>query len=431
MRFSRFALAALALPLLAGCSSLVDNQKMGPLGTPSGGAMFANYIALGTSISAGVQSGGISDSTQRAAYPYRLALAMGLAPNANWFYPGFTPPGCPAPYTNPLTGDRVGGGNDSLGAATGCNLIYPPNIPARQSYYNNLGVPSMKVGQALNILSIPDPRTDVLPAAQFVTGGRSPVTILAEAKPTFVTVELGANDALHAATSGDTTEMTPLAVFQREYDSLATAVAATGAKVAVANVPNVSNIPYITRGHIFFCGHTGACGTAAQPPLNSPLFTVDASCAPSAVGGVGDEMAVALPATAEIVGVLAGGGAASLNCGAATASVTTQAGTAPVGPLVSVAAMAVISQRVTDFNTKIASVAAAHGWAVANLDSALSALVVAGQVPVIPNLATPSNLFGTYFSLDGFHPSSAAHKLIADLFVGAIDAKYGTSLTPP
>ncbi len=69
MRFSRFALAALALPLLAGCSSLVDNQKMGPLGTPSGGAMFANYIALGTSISAGVQSGGISDSTQSRAYP--------------------------------------------------------------------------------------------------------------------------------------------------------------------------------------------------------------------------------------------------------------------------------------------------------------------------------------------------------------------------
>jgi len=98
---------------------------------------------------------------------------------------------------------------------------------------------------------------------------------------------------------------------------------------------------------------------------------------------------------------------------------------------VSVAALATIAQRVTDFNTKIAAVATAHGWALANLDSALAVLVAAGQVPPIPNLATPANLFGTYFSLDGFHPSNAAHKLIADLFVVSINAKYGSTLTPP
>jgi len=249
--------------------------------------------------------------------------------------------------------------------------------------------------------------------------------------PTFVTVELGANDALHAATSGDTTQLTSLAVFQRQYDSLATAVAATGAKVALANVPNVGNIPYVTRGHIFFCAHTGACGSAAAPPFSLATFTVDPSCAPTLAGGIGDQMGVALPATATIAGTLTAGGAASLNCAAGTATVTTLAGTAPVGPLVTVAAMAVITQRVTDFNTKIAAVATAHSWALVNLDSALAVLVAAGQVPPIPNLATPANLFGTYFSLDGFHPSTAAHKLIADLFVASIDAKYGFTLTPP
>ena len=93
--------------------------------------------------------------------------------------------------------------------------------------------------------------------------------------------------------------------------------------------------------------------------------------------------------------------------------------------------MADISQRVKDFNTKIAAVATAKGWALVNLDSALSVLVANGAIPPIPSLATPTNLFGTYISQDGFHPSSAAHKLIADLFVGAIDAKYGTTLTPP
>ncbi len=423
---SRVALAALAV-FATGC---LDNQTIGPKATPSGGAMFASYIAIGTSISAGVQSAGIDDSTQRAAFPYRLALAMGLTPGANWYYPGFNAPGCPPPYTNPLTGDRVGGINDSVGGGTLCALINPTKEPPRQNWYNNLGVPSMKVGQALNILSVPDPRTDYLPAAQFVTGARSPVAILLEAQPTFVTVELGANDALHAATSGDTTMLTALTVFQRQYDSLAAAVAATGARVAVANVPNVDNIPFLTKGQVFFCAHTGLCGQAAQPPLSSPLFTVDNSCAPTppAVGGA---MALGLPATAKIAGVLAAGGAASLNCGTGIATVTTLAGTDTLGPVVTVAAMATIAQRVADFNTKIAAVASARGWALANLDSALSVLVAADSIPPFPNLATPTNLFGTFISLDGFHPSSVGSRLIADLFVGAIDAKYGATLTPP
>ncbi|MGA2383607.1 MAG: hypothetical protein ABSG61_09250 [Gemmatimonadales bacterium] len=418
----KLAIAALTLPLLAACKDLVSNETLGPAAVPSGGAMFATYVALGTSISAGVQSGGINDSTQKQAFPYRLATAMGLTPGVNWFYPSFPFPGCTPPFSNILTKTYVGG------TASTCTLLNPAYA---RPYQNNLGIPSLKVGQALNILSLLVPATDTLKAASFVTGGRNPVAVMAAAQPTFVTVELGANDALHAATSGDTTQLTSLAVFQRQYDSLAAAVAATGANVALANVPNVSNIPYITRGYIFFCAHSGACGSAAAAPFSSTLFTVDLSCLPSSSGGVGDKMAVALPATATIAQVLAGGGAASLNCGAGTATVTTAAGTAPVGPIVTVAAMATITQRVIDINTKIASVATTHGWALANLDSVLSVLVAAGQIPPIPNLATPSNLFGTYVSLDGFHPSGAGSKLIADAFVAAINKKYGSALTPP
>ena len=130
MRQLRIALAALAV-FATGC---LDNESVGPLGTPPGGTTFAGYIALGTSISAGVQSGGLSDSTQRRAFPYLLAKAMGFTPNANWYYPGFSAPGCPPPFTNPLTGARVGGGH-----ATDCNLISPLSVPTKQNYFNNLG----------------------------------------------------------------------------------------------------------------------------------------------------------------------------------------------------------------------------------------------------------------------------------------------------
>lgn len=420
---SRVVLAALAL-LATGC---LDNQKIGPQGTPSGGAMFASYVALGTSISAGVQSAGISDSTQRRAFPYRLAQAMGLAPNTNWFYPGFTAPGCPPPYTNPLKGNRVGGG-----AATDCNLVSPLSVPSRQSYYNNLGVPSMRVGQALHISQLLFPVSDTLQAAMFVTGERDPIAIIEAAKPTFVTVELGSNDALHAATSGDTLLLTPAALFAAQYDTLATRLAATGAKVALATVPNVDNIPYLTKGVVFFCLKTGACpGVPATPPFNLATFTVDLSCAPSSSGGVGDEMAVGFPGTATIAGTLQAGGAASLNCGTGVATTTTLAGTNPTGPVVSVQSMAAIAARVAAFNTTIKSEATTHGWALANIDSALAVLVAVDSIPPFPNLADTTRIFGTFVSLDGFHPSSAGSKLIADLFVGAIDAKYGATLTPP
>ena len=425
MRISRIVAAALALPLLAGCEK---SETLGPVTTPSGGAMFSRYIALGTSISAGVQSGGINDSTQKRAFPVLLAQAMGLTVGTNFFYPSFNMPGCPPPYTNPLTGARVTPTGFPTSTGSTCYVLNPA-YASPLGFENNLGVPTMRVGQALDIRSLLVPKTDTLLAAMFVTGGRNPVDIITAAKPTFVTVELGANDALHAATSGDTTQLTTAAVFQRQYDSLAAALAATGANVALINVPNVTNIPYITRGQVFFCLKTGACpGVPATLPFSLATFTVDASCAPSP--GVGDSMAVALPGTAAIAQALAGGGAANLNCGAGTATITTTS-TVPVGPVVTKTAYRAIAQRVVAFNATIAAEATSHGWAVANVDSTLKALVAAGQIPPIPNLSTPANLFGTYISLDGFHPATAGQKAIADLVAAAINTTYGTTLPLP
>ncbi len=425
MRISRVVAAALALPLLAGCEK---SETLGPVTTPSGGTMFSRYVALGTSISAGVQSGGINDSTQKRAFPVLLAQAMGLTVGRNFFYPSFNMPGCPPPFTNPLNGTRVTPAGYPTSTGSTCYVLNPA-YASPLGFENNLGVPAIRVGQALNIRSLLVPNTDTLRAAMFVTGGRSPVDIITAAKPTFITVELGGNDALNAVTSGDTTELTPTAVFQRQYDSLATALAATGANVALVNVPNVVNIPYITRGQVFFCLKTGACpGIPATPPFNLASFTVDASCAPSP--GVGDSMAVALPGTAAITQVLAGGGAANLNCGAGTATITTTS-TVPVGPVVKKPAFRAIVQRVIAFNATIVAEATSHGWALANLDSALTALVAAGQIPSLPSFSNPSSLFGTYVSLDGFHPSSTGQKTIADLVAAAINKKYGTSLPLP
>ncbi len=429
----RVAIAALAL-LAAGC---LDNQTMGPKATPSGGAMFANYIAVGTSISAGIESAGIDDSTQRAAFPYLLAKAMGLTPNTNWFYPGFTAPGCPPPFTNPLTDSRVGGGAD-----TTCNLISPASVPPRQGFFNNLGVPSIRAAQVLNIKNLAFPETDTLFLSQFITGGRNPIDIVLAAQPTFVTLEIGANDVLGAATRGDTSLLTPVATFEAQFTAIADSIGLTGAKVAVGNIPNVDVIPHFSAGVILWCLHNGGptCPAAAglppaTAPYDSPLFLVDSSCIATAIypsKGVGDSMLVTFPAIAQITGTLAGGGAATLDCGAGTATVNQGAGFVPAGAVLTKATAKAIAVNVLTLNAFIQQQATNRGWALVDLNGLLSAN--AAQIPPFPLFSAgppPSVSFGPLFSLDGIHPTPAGHKAIADAFATAINAKYATTLPLP
>ncbi|MGD0992724.1 MAG: hypothetical protein ABR998_09650 [Gemmatimonadales bacterium] len=430
MRISRLAIAALALPLLAGCSSLVDNQTMGPHGTPSGGAMFANYVALGTSISAGVQSGGIDDSTQKQAFPYLLATQMGLTPGVNWFYPSFPFPGCTPPYSNPLTSTYVGG------TASTCTLINPSYV---RPYQNNLGVPSIRLAQVLNIDDLSYPPTDTLKAALFVTGGRNPIDLVKTAQPTFVTFELGANDVLGAATHGSAALLTPVATFEAQWSAIADTVQATGAKVAVANVPNVTVIPHFSAGVIFWCLHNGgaycpaAAGLpAATLPYSSPLFTVDSSCIASALypaKGVGDLTLVTFKATATITGALAQSGPATLNCAAGTATAAGVSTAASGGFVLTPATVAAIATEVVQIDSFIHLQAIARNWAYVDFNGLLAAN--SALIPKFPNFSTPATLFGVLFSLDGIHPTAAGHKAIADAFVAAINAKYGSTLTAP
>jgi len=438
MRYSRLVIAALVLPLLAGCKDLVTNQTMGPQavrGNPSGGAQFLTYVALGTSISAGVQSGGINDSTQKQAFPYLLATAMGLTPEVNWFYPSLTMPGCTPPFLNvlaqPIT--YVNGAT-----ATTCAYRNPASIAPIN---NNLGVPSIRVTQVLNIGDLTFPATDTLKAAQFITGSRSPIALLMAAQPTFVTLEIGANDVLGAATRGDSTLLTPLGTFQTKWSAIADSIVKTGAHVAVANVPNVTVIPHFSAGVILYCLHNGgaACPAAAGlPPATLPYslaaFNVNANCAPSAAGGVGDSMLVAFPATATITGVLAAGGAATLDCSVSNgAQVNKGAGFVVAGPVLPKATVKAIATEVVQIDSFIHLQAIARGWAFVDLNGALATAIGAGLIHRFPSFsgAKVDTLFGQAVSEDGEHPSALGHKLIADAFVAAINAKYGSTLVAP
>jgi lysophospholipase L1-like esterase len=396
----------LALPILAGCRS-DDSLNPPAVSDP----MFTRYAALGNSITAGFQSAGINDSTQQRSYARLLSLAMGTPFN----YPSLLMPGCPAPFDTNTTQHRVG----SV-PATACGFN-----AGRPGLLNNLGVPGNAVGTLLsNFGGLPSVFD---PLKTFMLGGRTELQLMQTLRPTFVSVWIGNNDVLGAFISttnaGDTTQITPAATFATQFDQVADAIDAANPKGVVAvSVANVTSIPFASSAAIYFCLKNGGC----PPPLPAqdqrlaaiPTFNVAASCAPP--GGV--NFLVPWVVGLRKVDSAVAGAPKTLSC---TDSLS----------VISPEETQVMLTAIAAYNAKIAQVATDRGWAYWDVNPAFTALRAAGTIPPFPDVngafANPrtSVLFGPIFSLDGVHPSSFAHRLVADSVAAVINTTYGPNGT--
>jgi lysophospholipase L1-like esterase len=366
---------------------------------------FVRYVAMGNSITAGFQSVGINDSTQKRAYPSLLAAAMGTSFN----YPSLNMPGCPAPFDNNVTQHRVGGAAD-----TDCGLRGPtPQV------LNNLGVPGNAVGTLIsNFGGLPSVYE---PLRLFMLGGYTELQMLQKAQPTFVTLWIGNNDVLGAETSldnvGDTTQITPVNEFEAQYDSVAAAVAATGAKALLVSVGNVTGLPYASPAAIYYCLKNGGC-PAPLPPQNPilagiPTFTVNVNCAPP--GGM--QILVPWPIGLGKIDSAAAGAPTTLDCTNAAQVISPE----------EIAAMLTATAQ---YNAHIQAVATQYGWAYWDVNTVLNAARANGTIPVFPDVsgafANPqtSITFGPLFSLDGVHPSSLTNQIVADSLAATINEFY-------
>src|SRR6478672_13121772 len=112
------------------CSTTRDVLGVNP---PATGAMFSSYVALGNSITAGFQSNGINDSTQRQSYARLLATQMGT----QYHYAALAGRGCTPPIANGLTGALVA--NAPAGT---CDLRAAASVT---DILNNVAVPGARV----------------------------------------------------------------------------------------------------------------------------------------------------------------------------------------------------------------------------------------------------------------------------------------------
>jgi len=427
MSFKRIAVSLLVvLPLLGSCRT-DDSLNPPPIIDP----MFRRYVSMGNSITAGFQSLGINDSTQVRSYANLLAMAMGTDFKLPLFndHPQLGK-GCPAPVDTNSTDPpgRVGPPQP-----TGCSLRAPT-----RDLINNVAFPGAEVAELLDNFADTPSATDVY--KQFILGGRTELELLRRLEPTFVSVFIGANDVLGAlldypsatnptGNAGNSSQVTQLAAFTGSYDSVLDAIEAVGAKAVLISVPDVTVIPFASLSAIYYC-LTVSDALRCQAPLPTTpdpnlaglralgRFDVNVNCA--APGGL--QTLVPWPIGLQKIGTAAAGGTTVIDC-SIDAEVVTPTETQ------------VIATAVAGYNAHIAREAAARGFAYFDINLGLAAAVDNVRIrpfpDLLPALAGGNVGFGTYFSLDGFHPSSLAHQAIADGIADAINTEYGTSLPVP
>jgi hypothetical protein len=402
--------AALAL-LVLGAFIVACGDGRGPTEPPEE-ALFDRYVALGNSITASFQSDGIHLEMQREAYPVLLAGKAG----ASFGVPEFAYPGCPPPLAAPLTATRVG-----TGICAGRVLPLPPLV-------QNLAVPGATVAHAL------DPVGTGSGLDFLILGGRSQVQAMIAAQPTLVSVWLGNNDALRAALQGDTGLLTPLARFMADYDRVVESILLTPAQdailIGVADAARMA--PALQPGAYFW-----ALARMPDPPI--PLQVSD-GCAPFTPAGEPNPGGLSRLVSFQLIFDHLASGApdpVSIDCAADAPYVLNES------------EQEVIAQRVDQFNAHIRQRAQENGWIYVDPGSTLvepsladpdrvrkcqdlaSAQDESGVLQAVaascPGMAAP-NFFGSLFSFDGVHPSSAGHAVIADTLAGRLSAKHGLTL---
>jgi lysophospholipase L1-like esterase len=406
MSTSRFLLRLSAAFALAGVAVGCDHNAQLFVPPPTD-PLFRSYVAIGNSITAGYQSDGISNTTQRQSYAFLLAQQM----RTRFAYPALAGRGCAPPLTNWQTGARAGTGSTS----TTCDLR---DANVATDILNNVAVP----GAGSTEVNAPtSPYHNTL--TTLFLGGETQIQRAIEANPSFVTIWIGNNDVLQAAatglvapTPGISRGITPVNTFTTNYGAMISAL--------VAGAPNIEAGALI-----------GTVQTSAAPLV----FPVSAFDNPAFLAGFSS----AAGGTVSIHPNCSGSGAlvsfailAQMKSGAHPRFIVCQKNTpgfpAPVGDIfiLDTQDQTAISDAVTQYNAFIQQKATENGWVYVDPNPLITQLRGTGCINPVPNLAAAATAspFGACVSLDGVHPSATGQAQIANALIGAINAAYQQTL---
>jgi hypothetical protein len=410
-RSTRALGAVAALALLAACDNPAE-LEMAP--AEVGDGIFDRYVAMGNSITAGYQAGGINDATQRESYAFLLAQQMGTTYN----YASLAGIGCPPPVVNFQTQGRLGGAGVTDKT---CQLRDPASV---STFLNNVAVPGATT------LDPTSPTTDASNAlTTFILGGRTQVQAAKLADPTFVSIWIGNNDVLEAGVSGVLTPLagvsrgvTAQATFVERYDQMLDELMDGNEDLegVLIGVVDVRQVPILFPAVALLNPQFRA---GFEQYTGTPV-TVLPNCTATTTALVSFRIVSAIRTYMENP-TAPGGHPPVISCAKGQFPPSALVGEVFI---LDAAEQATIAAAVAGYNAAIAERASERGWAFFDPNGALQQLRQSGQIPTVLNLASPTQTFGTYISLDGVHPAAPAHRLIANGVIGAINSTYSTSI---
>ena len=358
-------------------------------------------VVVGDSVLAGFASGGLvrkGRMGQRDSAPALIARQGG----AKLTLPNMRPPGFPPPL---VIADKNHNGVLDPGEVRrrdkGIGFRSKLNDDAQ-----NLAVPGERVSTVLDKIRVTDVVGDAVDGdvkgrdvmKAIIVGlpldddPQSQITRAQDEQPTLLLVWLGNNDILGSVTRANPSAgVASPTEFGNQYRAFLNALADTGAPaMAIANIPDVTRLPQLRRaaGEVTQC-HDDA--GAVHPVAENDLLSVDLNRS-------------LLPVP-------------------------------PCGRVLDSAEQAFVRGTVMAFNAEIAAAETdleqRRGVQIARVDAfALFDQFADQGVDVRGNgsLVVTTKYLGGLFTLDGVHPTRTAHALIANAFIDAMNARFGTTL---
>ncbi|MCK9453244.1 MAG: SGNH/GDSL hydrolase family protein [Bacteroidales bacterium] len=254
----KFLISAVLLGGLWSCQPEINEFE------PSkGNADFTTYMTAGNSLTAGYADNALYKSAQENSFSKMLAEQMEFVGRQGSFK---------IPYINTEDGVGTGGGmlftklkmgfsTDCLGVTSLGPVRANPNATqqelavllgtpvADQGPFHNIGVPGAKVTHLL----APGYGSMNPYYGRFASAaGNAVIDEIALVKPTFFTLWIGNNDVLsYALAGGAADQITPLegapgVGFAASLEVVLMSFKATATAGAIANIPNITDIPYFT-----------------------------------------------------------------------------------------------------------------------------------------------------------------------------------------
>jgi len=378
---------------LAGCSSGSSNP-LAPVQAAQAKNVgnFSNTVFLGDSLTAGYQSGSLLDTQQVHGWAPVLAKQAGF----NIIQPLIAYPG--APNVLKLV---------SVGPPPVITTV-PGTTTGRDNFatqVTDLAVPGAFLNDVINTVPLVNPAPGQQQLNQLVLGfpglgygqALSQLGFAINAQPTTIFLWIGNNDALIADLTGMPSNMTPVATFTTQYQTLMTQLTTlTSAHLVIANIPDVTQVPYLQPAALVLAE------TSQQTGLPTQILIGLLGIVP------GDY--VNPTGLAEIPLILGG----------------TQKGPINDAGVLSAAEVVTVQAQVTPFNQVIAAQAQAAGATLVDINALFKQVAASGLT--INGYTGTGTFLGGFFALDGIHPTNTGYAVVANKFIDTMNGAINTKI---